>query len=857
VAQCEDFYFDPLLRPPSLPVRLASGDLNGDQRVDLVVANRDGVAIYLNQGSGCLTFSAQYAMQAQVGEVALGDIDNDGVLDFGTTHFGATAVFWRLGDGQGGFGPASSTAAGLGQRAPLLRDVTGDGNVDFCFVQNVPPAIVVYAGDGHGQFVPDAQLTIPSTPKGLAAWDVDNDGDQDLISTSHVPSTSGLGVITVFLRQPGGSYSSGIVSNPPVYVGRIEVGHFDQDPWIDVVSTSLLSFSRCWVMHGDGAGGFTGPAEINSGSPFAVPMDLDQDGDTDLVSPTNYDMSVQGPAIRGFTNDGVGNFSAGIAGLANCPSPVDSIADDWNGDGFPDLAIASEYSDAVEIIYGDGAGGFRRDGVRTMDGTPYYQLETELADLDEDGVLDLVGTQLLPFAPPPYPGIYVCLGLGNGLFAAPTWYSAGTEFRDLICTDLDLDGHVDVAAVGAHAVPKVYWLRGDGTGALLAPSVLSLLAGEYGNLVATKLNADAFPDIVVGGTQPRRLEVLLNNGAGGFVLQPAFVLSAPPGELHGGDFDENGRMDVLYLGGGVNDIFLVRGNGAGGFTGQSALGYNRYCLGAAIGDLDGDGHLDIAASTAGVSNLAILRGNGAGNFGFSQFPAPAGAGEVRIADLDLDGYLDVAVVHTESHCLGMYLNDGQAGFTDLRLFSPGRSPWTLEIGDLDLDGRPDVVVGSYNDYDGVSIHLHDSIAPALYCAAKVNSQGCTPSIASSGLSSAAAASGFVIRCEQALNNKAGLLFYGVSGRAASPFQGGLLCIKSPIKRTPATNSGGNVGPPDCSGVYAIDVNAFAAGALGGTPLPVLTLPGTTVETQWWGRDPGFAPPINTTLSDALEYIVQP
>jgi len=100
------------------------------------------------------------------------------------------------------------------------------------------------------------------------------------------------------------------------------------------------------------------------------------------------------------------------------------------------------------------------------------------------------------------------------------------------------------------------------------------------------------------------------------------------------------------------------------------------------------------------------------------------------------------------------------------------------------------------------------------------------------------------------------LFYGVSGGAATPYQGGTLCVKSQIKRTGAQSSGGSLPPAnDCTGVWSIDMNAFAVSAGPPAPLPALTIPGTIVNCQWWGRDPGYVAPNNTQLSNGLQYLI--
>jgi len=147
----------------------------------------------------------------------------------------------------------------------------------------------------------------------------------------------------------------------------------------------------------------------------------------------------------------------------------------------------------------------------------------------------------------------------------------------------------------------------------------------------------------------------------------------------------------------------------------------------------------------------------------------------------------------------------------------------------------------------------------VYCTAKLNSLGCTPQIGASGQPRASLSSGFVISGSSVGNQLNGLLFYTLNASSNSvPFQCGWRCMSGAVSRTPVRNSGGaGALNSNCTGVFLIDMNSFAAGAAGGSPDPLLSQVGAVVRTQWWGRDSGFAAPCNSTLSDALAYTVAP
>lgn len=144
-------------------------------------------------------------------------------------------------------------------------------------------------------------------------------------------------------------------------------------------------------------------------------------------------------------------------------------------------------------------------------------------------------------------------------------------------------------------------------------------------------------------------------------------------------------------------------------------------------------------------------------------------------------------------------------------------------------------------------------APVTYCTAKTNSLGCVPAIGWTGVPSASAGEGFVITCENVLNDRLGVVRYSLNGAAATPFHGGLLCVQSPFFRAGVQNVGGTPLPAnDCSGGFAVDFNELIAS--GNNPALIA---GTLIWAQFDARDGGFPAPNNRQLSNGLRFTIEP
>jgi hypothetical protein len=226
-----------------------------------------------------------------------------------------------------------------------------------------------------------------------------------------------------------------------------------------------------------------------------------------------------------------------------------------------------------------------------------------------------------------------------------------------------------------------------------------------------------------------------------------------------------------------------------------------------------------------------------------------GIGDILVGGPGSGGTLGAASIFSGSTGQKMASYSGALGY------GLGRS-LVGALGDYTGDGFPEfVVAGAFADTTGLvdngtlkCLELFPA-APVTYCTGKLNSLGCTPSMQASGIASATSAAAFTLTGSNFINQTNGILFYGY-GAAATPFQGGTLCVQAPTIRTALQNAGGATSGASCTGVFALDFNARIQSAVD----PLLTV-GRQVFTQYWARDPQSAS--TTSLSNAISFLVGP
>jgi len=332
-----------------------------------------------------------------------------------------------------------------------------------------------------------------------------------------------------------------------------------------------------------------------------------------------------------------------------------------------------------------------------------------VGDVNKNGVLDLV------IANNAGASVNVLLGNGTGGFAAATGspFAVGTEPVAVAIGDLNNDTNPDLV-VANYASNNLTVLLGDGTGAF-APAPVSPIIAQLNphGVVITNMDADAFADLVVTNDGSNTVSVLLGNGASGFGAPASFPVAGNPRGLAVLDLNTDGRKDVVvtnYNAGApaAANVSVLLGT-ATGFAAAVHYTTGTGARNVAMGDLNGDGRPDAVVANRVAGTVSVLMGSAAGDGTFLaavNYGAGTGPFGVDVGDFNVDGKVDVAVANFDDTRITLLNGDGQGNLqAPGTFFTAGTNPAFVSAGDFNADGKLDLAVPNFGS-NNASVFLN-------------------------------------------------------------------------------------------------------------------------------------------------------
>jgi hypothetical protein len=710
---------------------ITAADFNGDDRTDLAIANfsSDDVTILLRSASGntyqppgspisVRTRNDPVSQGSDPVSIASGDFNGDSRVDLAVANQSSKDMIILLGDGAGGFARAPSSPLPLGNQLNSVR--AGDFNLDSKLDLAVVGVglVKIMLGDGGGGFAEAAgspYAVTPSLVSDVEVKDLSNDGRLDLAITSWPIGSS----VAIFLGNGAGGFSRAADVQIPAGTAStsVEAADLNGDDRIDLaVSSSNRTSAFVSIFFGNGMGGFS-----QSGQTLSLPVSAFH---SVTVADFNLD-SYPDMAVSSFNTSNatvlLNNQSGGFAAIPAGPlptgfAPAAVIAEDFNGDGKVDFATANNGSNSVTEYTGNGAGGFAEVGSNPVQEKP---IEVAVIDFNSDSLPDLATAA-------PGSGVVVMTGKGDGIFtqAPGSPFATAGGSGEIETADFNRDNRPDLAVASAGGVSIL--LRDAASGFTLSGQVSA--GGDPVGLAKADFNRDGLIDLAAATSAGSgNVTIMLGNGAGGFVRSSGSPLSggASPTAIEAGDFNSDGRPDLAVTNQISNGVSILIGDGAGGFASPAQFGtIGQVPWSMAVADFNRDSISDIAVVNLATRSLTVILGDGAGSFSAtmdSPIYIEQGPFSIDVGDFDLDGVTDIAVTTGIDNRVRVLLGGGDGSFDAASVVSAptGAFPVSIAVADFNLDGKMDFATAN-NLSNDVSVKLSFcSAPPAIVCPSPV------------------------------------------------------------------------------------------------------------------------------------------
>jgi hypothetical protein len=499
------------------PTSLAVGDFNRDGKLDVVTANPHGVSVLLGNGNGTFQNPVYYQAGAQPSAVAVADLNGDGTADLVVADRGSKSVRVPLGNGDGTFQSGGKFGVGSSPVAVAVADVNGNGPLDLVLANAGSNSVSVLLNDrapaGTGTFPGRQDFGVGFNPFAVVVADVNGDGRPDLV-------TANGSSVSVLLGNGNGT----IQSTANFAVGAdpfsVAVADVNGDGRLDLVTANGNSKSVS-VLLGNGNGTFQSAMNFGISGVGAYPRsvavaDVNGDGHPDIIT---ADADSFFGTVSVLLGNGDGTFQSAV-NFAVGAEPYSVAVADVNGDGHPDLVTANfgsanEGGSSVSLLLGNGNGTFRS---AVNFGFVYRASSVVVADVNGDGRPDLV------VASGDISGVSVLLGNGNGTFQNVV--SVGAGGFSVAVADVNGDGRPDLVTANFGS-NNVSVLLGNGNGTF--QSAMNFGVDQPVAVVVADVNGDGIPDVVTVDSSSSSVGLLLGNRNSATHFQVSAPASVKPG----------------------------------------------------------------------------------------------------------------------------------------------------------------------------------------------------------------------------------------------------------------------------------------------------------------------------------------